>query len=170
MTEPQDARRQESLLDVTPTTAQHAAFVETLHGLGAVLWEMDARTWRFTHVSRRAESIFGYPLARWYDEPTFWQDALLHPDDREWCVRYCTVASGECRNHAFLYRARRADGAVIWIKDVVRVIPDADGSPSVMRGLMLDVTNEQTEEDHVHGLALEYDAPELEDLRKVLAA
>lgn len=158
------------LLDVAPTSDAHRHFVETLQGLGAVLWEMDAQTWRFTFVSPRAERLFGYPLARWYDEPTFWQDVLLHPDDREWCVRYCTIASGECRNHAFLYRARRPDGGVLWIKDVVRVIADAEGRPGVMRGLMLDVTDEKREAPHLHGEALEYDSPELEELRRVLIA
>ena len=64
-----------------------------------------------------AEKVFGYPVSRWLEEPTFWQDVLLHPDDREWCVHYCTVASGDCRNHAFIYRAVTASRDILWIKD-----------------------------------------------------
>lgn len=148
----------------------HRQFVDLLHDLDAVVWEMNAQTWRFTHVSPRAERMFGYPVARWLEEPTFWQDVLLHPGDREWCVSFCSVASAECRNHAFLYRARHADGRVIWIKDVVRVIPGADGRPATMRGVMLDVTDEQAESGHLRSAAIDYDAPELEALRAVLAA
>ena len=153
-----------------PPPGLHRQFVEALHETGGVLWEMDARTWRFTFVSERAERMFGYPVERWMQEPTFWQDQLLHPEDRDWCVNYCSVASGQCRNHAFLYRARLADGRVLWIKDVVRVIPDATGAPSVMRGIMVDATEEIGSTSPRHGLELDYDAPELEELREILAA
>ena len=148
----------------------HAQFVEVLHDVNAVVWEMDARSWRFTYVSPRAERLFGYPIARWYDEPTFWQDTLLHPEDREWCVHFCTRATGECRNHAFLYRARTADGRILWVKDVVRVLADATGAATVMRGVMVDVTDKAADSRYVHGGALDYDAPELADLRAALAA
>ena len=148
----------------------HERFLAILHDVPAVVWEMDARTWRFTFVSPRAERLFGYPISRWYEEPTFWQDTLLHPDDREWCVHFCTRATGECRNHAFLYRARTADGSVLWVKDVVRVLPDGAGAASVMRGVMVDATDEAAESRYLHGGALDYDAPELAELRAALAA
>ena len=63
----------------------HRQFVQLLQDLNAVVWEMDAQTWRFTFVSERAERIFGYTLQEWYDDPTFWQERLLHPEDRECC-------------------------------------------------------------------------------------
>jgi PAS domain S-box-containing protein len=148
----------------------HRRFIELLHGLNAVVWEMDARTWRFTHVSPHAERVFGYPVTRWLEEPTFWQDELLHVDDREWCVSYCSIASNECRNHAFLYRARTADGRTVWVKDIVRVIPDAEGRPATMRGVMLDVTDDVAEGRYLRSAAIDYDAPELEEMRAVLAA
>jgi len=158
------------LIQPGSSSGAHERFIQILHDVNAVVWEMDARTWRFTYVSPRAERTFGYPLARWYEEPTFWQDTLVHPDDREWCVRFCTHASGECRNHAFLYRARTGDGSVIWIKDVVRVLADEAGRAATMRGVMVDATDEAAERRYVHGAALDYDAPELAELRAALAA
>ena len=156
--------------DIVPTAAVQRRFVETLHELSAVVWEMDARTWRFTFVGDRAEQMFGYPLQRWYEEATFWQDQLLHPNDRAWCVNFCSAASRECRDHAFLYRARNADGRALWIKDVVRIIPDETGAPTKLRGIMLDVTEEIEVQAPGHGQELDYDAPELLRLREVLAA
>lgn len=153
-----------------PAPSAHREFIDLLHDLGGVLWEMDARTWRFTFVSERAERLFGYSVDRWYDEPTFWQDTLLHPDDRSWCVNYCSSASADCRNHAFLYRARAADGETLWIKDVVRVIPDGTGAPSVMRGVMVDVTEEIGTRDMEGLLEVSYEAPELASIRRILAA
>lgn len=163
-------RPQRDANEVVPTTQTQRQFIQTLHELGAVLWEMDARTWRFTFVSERAERVFGYPIQRWYEEPTFWQDQLLHPEDREWCVSYCSLASQQCRDHAFLYRARTADGRVIWLKDIVRVIPDETGAAARMRGVMVDVTEELGAGVPPRGAELDFDAPDLDGLRAILAA
>ena len=50
-----------------------------------IMWQADASTCRFTYVSQEAEVLFGYPLARWTTEPTFWSDHI-HPDDRQRAV------------------------------------------------------------------------------------
>lgn len=126
----------------TPSGEEHDRFKELLQSLDAIVWEMDACTWRFTYVSERAVKILGYPLSEWYENPNFWQDVLLHPEDRSWCVDYCLTATNECRDHAFLYRARAADGRLLWLKDLVRVVPGEDGRAAHMRGVMLDVTDE----------------------------
>jgi PAS domain-containing protein len=118
-----------------PPAGTHPRFIELLGDLDVIVWEMDAATWKFTYVSERAERISGYPLTRRYEEPTFWQDIFLHPDGSSWCVHFCSTATRECRNHAFLYRARKAEGSVIWKKDLVRVLPDADGMAKLMRGV-----------------------------------
>jgi PAS domain S-box-containing protein len=116
--------------------------LDLLQGLDAIVWERDARTWRFLFVSDRAQSILGYPAARWIDEPDFWQDVLLHPDDRDWAVGFCSAATAELRDHEFLYRARTADGRTVWLKDVVRVVPGEDGGAALLRGVMVDVSRE----------------------------
>lgn len=124
------------------TATTRTEFLELIQGLDAIVWEMDAQTWRFLFVSERAEHLLGYPVARWLDEPTFWQDTLLHPDDREWAVAFCSTATNEGRDHEFLYRARAADGRILWLKDVVRVVAAPDGTPSLLRGVMVDITRE----------------------------
>lgn len=151
-----------------PSRRAHDRHFVILNDEKMVAWEMDARTWRFTFVSPHAVAVFGYPLQRWYDEPTFWQDTLLHPGDREWCVGYCSTASSECRDHAFLYRARAADGRVLSIKDVVKVLPDEAGRPALMRGIMEDVTGRSSASELVHATMTDYDAPDLEPARIVL--
>ena len=148
----------------------HRQFLEALSDMDGVLWEMDARTWRFTFVSERAERLFGYPVTDWYEQPTFWQDRLIHPEDRDWCVNFCTVASGQCRDHAFLYRALRADGRVVWIKDVVRVFSDPSGVPTRMRGVMVEADEEIVNAPRAHGGELDFHAPDLAELRSILAA
>lgn len=118
------------------------AFFRTLiHSLQAVVWEADARTFRFTYVSPQAEALLGYPLAQWL-EPNFWVDHI-HPDDRAQAVAFCRETSERGEDHDFTYRMLRADGRTVWVRDIVTVIPDAQGRPERLRGLLLNVTSEQ---------------------------
>ncbi|HEX8392332.1 MAG TPA: PAS domain-containing protein [Longimicrobium sp.] len=105
----------------------------------SIVWECDAATFVFSHVSRSAEDILGYPASRWTDEPTFWADVVLHDDDREESVTYC-VAETQCdRDHDFGYRARAADGRIVHLRDYVRVIPATASTPKRLRGIMVMV-------------------------------
>lgn len=154
---------------LVPRPGTQREFLETLQGLDAVVWEMDVETWSFTFVSERAERMFGYALERW-TEAGFWQDTLVDEEDREWCTDYCLTATRENRNHAFIYRARTADGRALWLKDVVRVITDDAGRPVLLRGVMVDVTREHPESAPQRERELEYADPSLEDLRQIVAA
>jgi PAS domain S-box-containing protein len=118
-----------------------------IQSMDAIIWEMDAVTWRFTFVSEGAERLLGYPVQEWFDNPTFWQDRLLHPDDRDWAVSFCVTATNEARDHAFQYRARAADGRTVWLKDVVRVITDENGGAKLLRGVMVDITAEKQSQE-----------------------
>jgi len=104
---------------------------------------MDVPDFCFTFVSERAELLLGYPLKRWFEEPDFWQNVLVHPEDREWAMDFRRAATGESRDHAIEYRAVRADGEVIWLRDLVRVVHDPGGTVRQLRGLIIDVTEEK---------------------------
>jgi signal transduction histidine kinase len=84
--------------------------------------------------------MFGHPLARWHDEPDFWS-TLQHPDDRERCAAESRAARGEGRDHDLEYRVVTADGGIVSILDLVRVVRHADGRVRHLRGVMLDVTH-----------------------------
>jgi PAS domain S-box-containing protein len=115
-------------------------------GGGLLVWEGDAATFQFTYVSRNAEAILGYPVERWYSEPAFWAESVVHPDDRTDAVAYCALATAKKAHHEFEYRALRADGSVIWLLDLVRVVLGKRGVAERLRGMMLDVTRERLEE------------------------
>jgi sigma-B regulation protein RsbU (phosphoserine phosphatase) len=112
------------------------AFVDSL---GAILWEADATTLAFTFVSRRAEEVLGYPVQRWTDERQFWAERL-HPADRDYTVGYRRVATAEGRDHELEYRMVAADGRKVWVQDIVQVEMSDSGSPSRLRGVMVDIT------------------------------
>ena len=116
-----------------------------------LVWEGDATTFQFRYVSQSAVDILGYPIERWTNEPSFWADVVVHPDDRDDAVAYCALATGQSKPHDFIYRAQHADGQIVYFHDFVRVVPGRYELPAFLRGVMLDVSSELAEKD-VHGL------------------
>ncbi len=114
-------------------------FRDLVQSLDAIVWEADAETWQFTFVNQRAEALLGYPVERWLAEPAFWIN-LIHPEDRAQVISLYQAATGDDRNHAFEHRAVAADGCVVWLRDIVRAIPDAQGCVRQLRGLLVDIT------------------------------
>ena len=110
---------------------------ELLAGHEVIVWEADATTFIFSYVSPEAEAVLGYPASRWTDEPTFWADVVLLADDRDESITYCASETAQCRDHSFEYRAVAADGRIVRLRDIVRVIPAEDGAPARLRGVMV---------------------------------
>lgn len=123
--------------------ADRARYGELVEDLDAIAWEFDLEAWRFTFVNQRAEAILGYPVRRWLEEHEFWERHVLHPDDRDWAIAFCAAATKRGRNHEFDYRAVAADGRIVWLKDRVRVVTDQTGHPRLLRGVMVDITEER---------------------------
>jgi PAS domain S-box-containing protein len=137
-----------ALVDVTERAEADRArgrFVDLVQGLDAIVWEADATTFQFTFVSQRAEELTGYPVDRWLSEPTFWADHI-HPEDRRPTIDLCTTATRQAQDHEFEYRMITADGRTLWLRDLVHVVSDDDGSPRLLRGLMVDVTSRKQAE------------------------
>ncbi|HEX7124404.1 MAG TPA: GAF domain-containing protein [Thermodesulfobacteriota bacterium] len=119
--------------------AAERRFHDLVHGLDAIVWEADAETWEFTFVSRYAEALLGYPIDRWLGDGEFWVN-LIHPDDRERAIEVCRTGMAEGRDSDFEYRVVAADGRVVWLRDMVRVVKDADGRVRQLRGVMVDIS------------------------------
>ena len=118
-----------------------------IQGLDAIIWEADPSTLQFSFVSARAETILGYPTEQWLKEPNFWVEHI-HPDDREQAVAFCRTAINEGRDHRFEYRAVAADGRVVWLRDIVRIISGGEEKVQRLLGLMIDITeHKQMEAD-----------------------
>ncbi len=125
---------------------------QLLENLRAVPWEglvpdMSAEptpSFAFRYVGPQAEDLLGYPLEQWY-QPGFWE-AHLHPDDRDEAIRFCIEACLQGKDHTFEYRMVGADGRVVWVLDVVRVIR-VEGEPTVVRGFLVDVSERKESEE-----------------------
>ena len=105
----------------------------------AILWECDATTFVFSYVSPSAELALGFPAQNWITDTTFWARTVVHAADADEAVAYCAAETACDRDHAFEYRAMTADGKVVRLRDVVRVVPPLDGYPKRLRGVMFVV-------------------------------
>ncbi|MBX3376172.1 MAG: PAS domain-containing protein [Phycisphaeraceae bacterium] len=118
--------------------ASEARFRTLVESANAIVWEFDCKANRFTYVSPQAARL-GYPIEDWF-RPNFWQDTL-HEDDRDRAIDYCFRETLAGRAHRFQYRMRRADGSIVHIDDVVTV-EMTQGKPSIMRGILVDVSEQ----------------------------
>jgi PAS domain-containing protein len=114
-----------------------------LSDYNVVVWEGDAATFHFSFVSPSASLLLGHDSSRWTTEPTFWADVVVHPEDRNDAIGFCALATGQARDHDFVYRAVAADGSVIRLHDIVRVITGTRGVPERLRGVMIQLPEEQ---------------------------
>lgn len=120
-----------------PMWALDLRALELLWDEEAITWERDARTFEFWHVSAAAETALGWPRTRWIVEPGFWAGAVVHPDDRDRAVSTLRAHTAACRDHQLAYRARAADGRVLRLREIVKVIRGDTGAPESVRGVTL---------------------------------
>ncbi len=128
----------------TPEKDVQLHYQQLMASIDGIFWEADRQTFQFTYISEQAERLLGYPVAQWLT-PDFWVEHI-HPDDRDWAPRFCTLAISEQRNHSFEYRMLAADGRIVWLRDVVSVGMEG-GHATKLRGLMVDVTDRKQAEE-----------------------
>jgi PAS domain S-box-containing protein len=121
------------------------AYASLVNNIDGIVWELDVATFRFTFVSPQAERLLGYPVEEWLKDTNFWV-RCLHPDDRDWALNYCVKATEEKRDHDFEYRMIAADGRIVWLRDLVKVVVEKD-RPVKLRGIMVDITESKRGEE-----------------------
>lgn len=121
---------------------QYKELVETIQ---VIAWRADAKTFKFNFVSKEAEKLLGYPIEQWTSKPNFWKEHI-HPDDQEWAISYCLKATQDRMPHEFEYRMLAADGKIVWLRDIVRIIIEG-GQVKELIGVMVDITERKKVEE-----------------------
>ena len=115
--------------------------------LDAIVWEVDAATGDFSFVSEGATTIVGFTPAEWTSDSGFWVDHV-HPDDRDRTLREFRAASSiPGALHELEYRFRARGERIIWLRQVGHVVTDLEGGPTIVRGLMHDITSRKAIEE-----------------------
>lgn len=112
---------------------------DLVHGLDAVICEVDTRTGRPAFLSLQSETFLGHPLDRWYAQPDFLAE-IIHPGDRERATALFPAFVQEGQDYEYEFRALSADTDLIWMRNIVRLVHDAEGNVELLRCVIVDVT------------------------------
>ncbi len=118
------------------------ALMADLHGIA---WEADATSMTFTFVSEAVQEILGYDVTEWLSDPGFWNDHL-HPEDHDRMVGRLVRIATAGGPFDEEYRLLAKDGTWVWLRDIGHAVKDAEGSPAVIRGLMVEITAQKARE------------------------
>lgn len=130
---------------------------ELVNSIDPIVWEIALPDWRFTYVSPvQATRILGYPIELWYESIDNWANWIV-PEQRDWVLSHCRARTVACEDHDMQYRMTAADGAIVWIRDIIKVVTDDHGKPVGLRGVMIDETESRHQSERLRTLLNELD-------------
>jgi PAS domain S-box-containing protein len=101
------------------------------------------------YVSPQVEAILGFSAERWGADPKLWIEQI-HPEDRARVLEASDRADRSGEPFRIEYRHVKPDGSVIWVREEAIVVErDAAGHPSLVQGLMVDVTERKSAEERL---------------------
>lgn len=120
--------------------------ISTING---IVWESDLRRDMLTYVSDSAERVLGYTATEWISAPMFWENHL-HPDDRAQAIAQYRLATKAGQSYDATYRMIDARGEIVWLHEVVSIIA-LHGRPTIVRGVMVDISSLKRAEKEIEG-------------------
>ena len=140
-------REMELSRDLAMAEARYRALVERQPGIVYLAEPGEHGRWHY--VSPQVETLLGYTPEEWLADPTLWADRI-HPDDRDRILRdeARSAATPRSGSRVWEYRMLARDGREIWILDDEAVTQvGAQGLPSLVQGVLLDITERKRVED-----------------------
>lgn len=125
---------------------QKQTYATLVDSIGGIIWESNARTFRFSFVSRQAERLLGFLPEEWMRDADFWKNHI-HPEDQQRVIRERLHAIAEKKDHELEYRLIAANQDILWVRDMATVVIEND-QVEKLRGVMVDLTqSKRAEED-----------------------
>jgi diguanylate cyclase (GGDEF)-like protein/PAS domain S-box-containing protein len=132
-----------------------------LESTKAIPWKIDWATMEFAYIGPQIEQLLGWRQDSW-KTVNDWA-ARIHEEDRQKTVDFCVAQSQAGADHEADYRALTAEGDLVWIRDVVHVLRNEDGSPQALVGFMFDISERKKAEDKILQLQKELEALSYQD-------
>ncbi|SFS03650.1 PAS domain S-box-containing protein/diguanylate cyclase (GGDEF) domain-containing protein [Dyella sp. OK004] len=121
-----------------------AVYKTLLESTRAIPWKIDWKTLRFAYIGPQIEALLGWAPSSWVSVDD-WAERM-HPEDRAWAVDFCVAQSKAGVDHEADYRAMTKSGQYVWIRDVVHVVRNEDGSVDSLIGFMFDISERKRTE------------------------
>ena len=131
-----------------------------LESTKAIPWKIDWETKQFSYIGPQIEELLGWPQQSWLNANDWIE--RIHSDDRERTANFCISQSIDGTDHEADYRALKADGSFVWIRDVVHVIRK-NGVTTELVGFMFDISERKRMEDELLSLNRKLEALSLQD-------
>ena len=130
--------RKEAEDEIRLARAQFEALVNSIHG---IVWEADPEDLRVLFISDQAETMLGFPLTSWLNDPQFWSKCL-HPEDRP--ATLAAYGRGVATGKPFQleYRVVAADATIVSLSASISV-ERVKGRPGRVRGVAIDITKQK---------------------------
>jgi signal transduction histidine kinase len=120
-------------------------FHELVAGLDAAFWEASLPGLVFTFVGGAVHDLLGGDTASWPDDARAWGSHIDERDhDEAMAGLRRAIESGV--GEALEYRVLGDDESPRWIRDLIHVIRGRGGAPTILRGLMVDITERKSAE------------------------
>jgi PAS domain S-box-containing protein len=138
-------RARETRREAAGRDAAEARFREVVERIPAVTYTWDptkpAGSVAPPYISPQVESILGFTPDEWRDDPQLWI-RQIHPDDRKEVLEASDRSDRTGEPYAVEYRHMKKDGTVVWIREEALVVERGpDGKPTLVQGVMYDVTD-----------------------------
>jgi diguanylate cyclase (GGDEF)-like protein/PAS domain S-box-containing protein len=136
-----------SLLE-TNLAEDPAVYKTLLESTRAIPWKIEWATMRFAYIGPQIGELLGWEPSSWVTVEDW--ASRIHEEDRQRVVDFCVSQSIAGVDHEADYRALSRDGEYVWIRDVVHVVRNEDGSVDSLVGFMFDISErKKTEEELV---------------------
>ncbi|MGH2679502.1 MAG: ATP-binding protein [Actinomycetota bacterium] len=121
-------------------------FHELVAGLDAAFWEASIPTLEFTFVAGAVRDLLGAEIGSWPGEDRAW-GSHIDRRDRQEAMAGLRRAIESGVGEALEYRvASEDDGSPRWIRDLIHVVRGRGSAPTILRGLMVDITERKRAE------------------------
>jgi diguanylate cyclase (GGDEF)-like protein/PAS domain S-box-containing protein len=139
--------------ELTVAEAQYRSVVERVPGVVYVAEPGSIGRWHF--VSAKVQELLGYSAEEWTADPSMWM-SRMHPADRDRMVQAELQDRERIEDVGrWEYRLIARDGRVVWVIDDEAIISrDADGRPSMVQGILVDISDRKDLEDQLRHQAL----------------
>ena len=132
-----------------------------LESTKAIPWKIELATMTFSYIGPQIEPLLGWSRESWISAQDW--AMRIHEEDREQVVNFCIAQSQAGIDHEADYRALTKDGKHIWIRDVVHVVRNEDGSPNSLVGFMFDISERKQIEEQLVRLQKEFEELSFKD-------
>ena len=131
---------QQALLD---SQQRYSALVHSIEG---IVWEMDnPENFELSFVSDQWERVLGDGPEIWDKNPDLWRQRL-HPEERDGVLQEFVQHFRNETQGEITYRMIRADGQIVWLRDLISVVTDAKGFKKLV-GVKIDITTQKIMEE-----------------------